>query len=311
MEDFVLSIDVGGTKTLVALVDQSGNILAEWKQPTRSGVEDEVFEVARFARACFEKFISGQPHSKRLLGVAAGFPEYVSKSGTLTSHEVLKWKIQPIEALSQMFASQELSQQSIVVESDVRLGAIGESSIGASSSSSSSFYISLGTGLSSAFVLDSSIWKGFRGEAIAFGESSLPISGFKNLESYCSGAAVEARYARESGQSLRGAEISEKAMRDDPVAISVLETAGVALGDALANVSQILDPEILVLGGGLGSVKNHLTVSAFEQYRLVTSYRPDPPKLVQAALGHRSALIGGAAIAWTAVGRPFRDLAHG
>ena len=307
MQDFVLSIDVGGTKTLAAAIDQSGQILAEWQQTTRSGAEDEVLEVARFARTCLDDFVASQPATKRLVAVAAGFPEYVSQKGLLTAHEVLKWKTQPIAALKKFFATEELPERSIFVDSDVRLGARGESILGASSKSSSSFYVSLGTGLSSAFVLGTSIWTGFRGEAIALGEHSISIPGFKNLESYCSGAAIEARYEQESGQRLQGLEISKHAGKNDPVAIAILETAGVALGAALANVSQILDPETLVLGGGLGSGKNLLTASAIEQCLRVLSHRPSPPTLVQASLGHRSALIGGAALAWSGTGRPFAN----
>jgi glucokinase len=160
--DFVLSIDVGGTKTLVAIVDGRGRIVDEWQQPTRGSADDDVHEVARFARECRDEFLAKDlEDTATIVAVAAGFPEYVSADGRLTSHEVLRWTEQPADALAKAIALGGTGLP-IVIESDVRLGARGEATLGAGSHVSSNFYVSLGTGLSSVFVLDSHAWSGDR-----------------------------------------------------------------------------------------------------------------------------------------------------
>jgi glucokinase len=305
MQGFVLSVDVGGTKTLVAAINRSGKILAEWQKPTRSSAEDDILEVARFARDCYEVFVADEPSNHRLFGIAAGFPEYVSASGQLMSHEVLNWQTQPLVALARQFGGEDSIQFPIVIESDVRLGAKGEAEFGAGSKASSSFYVSLGTGLSSAFVTNAQVWTGERGEAIALGEHTIAVRGFKNLESYSSGAGIESRYHVETGNKLPGVDISYQATKNDLSAIWVLDTAGKALGDALANVAHILDPHTLVLGGGLGSSVNRVTLAAIEQYNCQMSQRSSPPLLITADLGHRSALFGAAALAWSKAVSPF------
>ena len=236
----------------------------------------------------------------RLVAVAAGFPEYVSAQDELTSHEVLRWTVQPSVALSAAFAHVEAGGIPVVVESDVRLGARGELAFGASADSPSSFYVSLGTGLSSVLVVESQIWAGARGEAIALGEHTIAVPGFSNLESYCSGAGIEARYSTATGRELTGAAISERAAHGDEVARSILETAGLALGEAVANIVHVLDPHTVVLGGGLGAADNLVTAAAKLRYALLTSHRDGAPVLVHAQLDHRSALLGGAAAAWAA-----------
>jgi glucokinase len=122
------------------------------------------------------------------------------------------------------------------------------------------------------------------------------------LESFCSGTAIEFRYRAETGNQLTGPEISDRAEHNDVVARSILDTAGVALGEALANVAHVLDPHAIVVGGGLGSTENRVTVAAFERYTHLMSHRKSAPALVRAQLDHRSSLMGGAVAAWGATG---------
>jgi len=300
--DFVISIDVGGTKSLVAIVDRHGRIISEWQQPTRFSAEDDVYEVVRFARACLDHVLANdKDEPSKIVAVAAGFPEYVSADGRLTSHEVLRWTEQPADALARAFVVGGAGIP-IVVESDVRLGARGEATLGAGAHVPSNFYVSLGTGLSSVFVLDSHIWKGARGEAIALGEHTISTPGFANLESFCSGTAIESRYRAEAGEQLTGPEISDRAAHDDDVARYILDTAGAALGDALADIAHVLDPHVIVVGGGLGSTENRVTLAAFERYTHLMSRRISAPAIVRAQLDHRSSLLGGAVAAWGATG---------
>lgn len=300
MSEFVLAIDVGGTKTLVGTFDRAGQPLSEWTTPTRHD-GDESSHIVEFARSCLTEFRTTHREFDRMLAVGAGFPEYVSADGMLTSHEVLSWRAQPLAALTDAFANTS-TPIPIVVESDVRLGAIGEAVFGAGLGLPSFFYVSLGTGVSSAFVMDADVWQGARGEAIGLGEHNLDLRADVKLEAYASGAAIEARYLADAGIAVRGTEISARARTGDPVAQQIVTSAGDALGTALSDVAQLLDPHAIVLGGGLGETDNPVTSTLRKRYESRLSRRPGGAPLLHARLGPRSALIGAAVVAHRATG---------
>lgn len=301
MRQLVISIDVGGTKTLVGAADQTGALIREWTQNTREPGVDHVGRAVEFARACAAELTSDGVDTT-IAAVAAGFPEYVTAEGELASDEVLEWSEQPVAALAAAF--EDLGGPPIVVESDVRLGALGEAVLGAGIGAESMVYISLGTGLSSAIVLGGEVWPGARGEAIAFGEHRVHgTASDTTLEQYCSGSAIEARYGELTGRHLVGRKIAELARNGEREASEVLESAGTELGHAVAELVDVLDPHLVVIGGGLGAADTPLRRSAFSAYSERTERRPDAARFRPAECGHRSGLLGGAAAAWRIVSR--------
>jgi glucokinase len=277
----VLSVDVGGTKTLLGIVSREGEVAHQQTVATRVGGDDISRVVTIAAKAA-------QQH--RPDAIALGFPEYVDAAGSLTSEEVLTWAHQPREAVGAAVASLGIPADRIVVESDVRLGALGEAVFGAGRGAGSFLYVSLGTGLSCAFVIDGVAWPGARGEAIALGETRAPEG---NLEEYVSGSGVQSRYAAMTGHQVTGQETVERALGGDVVAQGILASAGTALGDAIADLAVVLDPALIVRGGGLGSADTPLITEAVAQYRRRTQHRPGSAPVVVASLGDRSGLLGG------------------
>ena len=302
----VLSIDIGGTKTLVGIVSRSGEVLLEATQSTRCAGGDEIERALRFG--CEFAASSSALALAPPLAVVAGVPEYVSAQGTVDSCEVLTWNRQPAEVLAEIVSesaapgAQEQSHSRIptAIGSDVRMGALGEARYGAGIGLPSFFYVSLGTGLSSAFVVDSVPWAGARGQAIALGEFA--VAPGRNLERTSSGTALAERYAEATGEHVTGPEIVRRAAHGDAAAVNVLRSAGEALGDALADTTELLDPHGIVVGGGLGSAETPVMEAARDRYDLRTGRRPGAAPLLRAACGPRSALLGGAAAAWRLVG---------
>ncbi|MDL9977930.1 ROK family protein [Microbacterium sp. ASV49] len=291
MTDWVLSVDVGGTKTLVGAIGRDGAVLGEWMQPTRGAGDDEIAAAIGFAAASASD-LSGAP-----LAVAVGVPEYVTADGRVVSDEVLRWHVDPSEALQAAFG---MPAERCVIGSDVRFGAQGEAVYGAGRDVPSFLYVSLGTGLSSAFVVDGRVWPGARGEAIALGECRPAAAEGLNIEQYASGAGIEARYAAVTGETRTGRELVAAAASGDDRARAVLVSAGEALGDILADVVGVLDPHGVVLGGGLGSADTLVRHSLITRYRARTGRRPGAAEVAIATCGHRSGAMGGAAAAWAA-----------
>jgi glucokinase len=285
----VLSLDVGGTKLAGALVDADGQILLRVERPTPRSADDLGDpELAGTLALAGTLRAEAAARDWRITAVGAGFPEYVDDTGRLTSREVLAWTKQPADLLGRT------GTEPCVVESDVRCGALAEWRLGAGAGTSGLFYVSIGTGLSSTLVADGRLVRGARGEAIALGE--LPsVDGSahtgprrlrrptptpnRNLEAYASGAGVAARGG--------GA--------------GALESAGTALGAVLATmVLPLLDPPLIVIGGGLGTADTPYWTALTETYDRLAARRPNPPPVVRAKLGAHAGLVGAALFAYGA-----------
>jgi len=291
--EVVLAIDVGGTKTLLGLVGAEGEVLAEHQVATRAE-EADADDLGRVLRAVADLGVDVTRGT--LAGVGAGFPEYVSPDGHLLSHEVISWGEQPDAALARVLRDRGLGDVPVRIDSDVRLGARGEAWRGAGRGLGSFLYVSLGTGLSTALVIGSRPWPGAHGEAIAFGEWPAPsVPGeepVRNLERFASGAGIAERYLARTGVPRITRELT---VNPDADALEVLTSAGAALGQAMAALVRVLDPEAVVLGGGLGSAAGPLHDALDATYAAAGVRAP----IRTATLGPRSAMIGAAALAWT------------
>ena len=283
MTAVAVALDAGGSKIAGGLVTPDGEVSAQRRVTTAgNGVE----QAAALAR---ELGASADAEGLEVAGVGAGFPEYVDPAGRLTSHEVLTWRAQPGELLAGAVPGVPVR-----VESDVRCGAIAEARLGAGRGLDSLLYFTLGTGLSSALVLDGHPHAGHRGEAIALGELDAGVPGWPgNLEDHCSGRGVCERYEALTGVRVDDARaLMQLAADGDDAAAALLESAGVSLGNAIGGLVAVLDPAAVVLGGGLGSAAGPLRAELDRVYTARVERRPSPPPIVTARLGPRAGLVG-------------------
>jgi len=220
--------------------------------------------------------------------VGLGCCEYVH-GGRLTSTEVLAWTEQPADWLPTVFP-----RATVVVESDVRCGLVAERRLGAARDVDSAVFVSWGTGLSSAVLLDGRIWPGTRGRAIALGELPGPLG--LNLEGFVSGAGMAARWGSATGRTGRDARaLLAAAESSEPTARAIAATAGQALAEALSGVVHLLDPARIVLGGGLGCADTVARRALTRHWSRLDS----PAELVIAELGPDGPLLGaGLAAGW-------------
>ncbi|MEX1346031.1 MAG: ROK family protein, partial [Candidatus Limnocylindrales bacterium] len=226
-----------------------------------------------------------------LMGIGAGFPEYVDRDGRLASHEVLAWTDQPRDLLADIAPT--------TVDSDVRCAARGEAAVGAAQGLDDYAFVIVGTGLSYALVEAGSIRAGARGEAIGLGElevSRLVDPGTTlTLERYASGEGIRRRYREATGFEVDGAaEVFARAEDHDAVAAVVVETAARALGTGLATLASLLDPGAFVIGGGVSRAGRRWQSAMEESYHGRAGVRPAPPPLRWAELASDAGVIGAA-----------------
>jgi glucokinase len=186
-------------------------------------------------------------------GVGIGVPELVDPEGHVTSGQTIDWR-----GLSLPERLTGLGR--VCVEADVRAAALAEAHFGAGLRFRVFVYLSVGTGISSTLVQDGRPFAGARGNALVFASGTLravcPNCGATVetvLEDLASGPALERRYHRVVPAARTGGEgVLAAAAAGDPDAVAIVQAGAGALGNGIAWLVNVLDPEAVVVGGGLG-----------------------------------------------------------
>ncbi len=289
-----IGIDVGGSKTAGAVVTLDGRPLAPRVAPTRPerggrAVLDAALAMAEALAADARR----QDFDVAAVGIAVA--ELVDVSGNVVSENLIAWRGMPVQSLFSKIAPAR-------VDADVRCAALGEARFGAGRGRSVFLYVTVGTGISSALVLGGRPYTGARGCTGTCASS--PVGSDPPLEKVAAGPAILARYNELSKTPLaRGEEITAAAARGDLVAIRVVSIAGEALGGGIGWLVNVLDPEAVVIGGGLGVERSLFWDCAVASARLhIWSDLSRALPIVPAALGTNAAVVGAAAGALEARG---------
>lgn len=296
MGSHLIGVDVGGTKIAVGLVDLAAARLVERRSlptPTDQGGNAVLEAAVALARQMRDDVIA---QGRSVTGVGVSVCELVDPDGAVMSGYAVDWVGLPALA---RFA--ELAPAAI--EADVRAHALAEAHWGAGQGRKSVAFVSVGTGISSCLVLDGRPYAGARGNALVLSTqaSSVPCprcgnTHWPSLEDYASGPALAARYRDGTGASADRAEaVLAAAERGDPRAREVVMSGAQALGARLGWLVDMLDPELLIVGGGLGSADGlfwETLVTATRAHVWADASRQLP--IVHAALGPDAALFGAA-----------------
>jgi len=292
-----IGIDIGGTKIAGGVVNGSnGSILLRETIPTdavRGGaavLNDCVALIERLYQAAAAQ-------QQQVSGIGLGLCELVAPAGNVTSAYNFDWRDLPVrERCSQLAPA--------LLETDVRAAAQAESLYGAGQAYANFVYVTVGTGISYTLVQDGQPFAGSRGNALVLasmpltttctrcGEVLQPI-----LEEFAAGPALLRRYNEQCSSNLdRGEALFAVAAAGDEIAITVIRSAGEALGTSVGFLCNILDPAAVVVGGGLG-LAGGLYWEAFTTATRAHIYADDTRQLpiLPARLGVDAGIIGAAA----------------
>ena len=294
-----IGLDIGGTKIAGGLVALgSGRVLA--RRAIATGAErggPAVLEDALALAGALRADAAGLGVDVSGLGV--GVPELVDVAGNITSGHAIDWRGVPVRECFARLAP-------AVVEADVRAHALAEARYGAGRPYRLFAFVTVGTGISCCLVQDGVPYAGARGNALVLASSPLttvcPACGAllqPVLEEFAAGPALAARYNHDcAGHAARGEDVVAAAEAGDLGARHVLGTAGDALGVSVGWLVNVLDPEALVVGGGLGLAGGlywKRFVAATRAHIWADASRDLP--ILMAALGPDAGLIGAAAAA--------------
>ena len=185
------------------------------------------------------------------MGIGISICELVDPQGNITSDYTIQWRGLPIQAEFERVAP-------TLVEADVRAHALAEATFGAGRSLQNFVFVSIGTGISSCLVQNGKPYAGSNGNALVL--STMPLTVFDEngrkiefaLEAFSSGAGMVDRYRLHKVPVERVEEIVADANDGDQIALKILQTGGEAVGSAIAWLVNVLDPEAVIVGGGLG-----------------------------------------------------------
>lgn len=312
-----IGVDIGGTNVLAGLVDDAGRIVARVRRDTDAARPDQI-EIA-VASAVRELSLD---HDVEAVGVAAA--GFVSPDRrTLLFAPNIAWRHHPLAE-----RIEGLIGRPVVVENDANAAAWAEYRFGRGQGADYMVMITLGTGLGGAFIADGRLIRGAFGAAAELGHMKLVPHGHYCgcgqegcWEAYVSGTAL-GRLARNTavsdpagaariidqaaGGAISGVHVTAAALQGDPVAIGMLKRLGEYLGRGIATLAAVVDPDLVVVGGGLASAAGDFFLpSAREAFTKVLSGRGHrgEPVITTAALGNYAGIVGAADLA-----RPIAEL---
>jgi glucokinase len=310
MNKVAVGADIGGTNTVIALIDEKGKVLAERTMPTGSYGSAEVFveELTKHIRAILSDF----QNQYQAEGVGIGVPNGDYFNGTVSRAPNLEWE--GTVALEAMVQSQ--LGLPVKITNDANAGALGEMLYGAAAGMKDFAFITLGTGLGSGIVTKGELlyghdsFAGEMGHLIVKENGRLCACGRRGcLETYVSATGIRrtaaellAHYNMHSELAdipyadLSSKRIYEAALADDALALRAFDFTAEILGKALANLVAILSPEAVFLFGGLANAGNILLdpVKKYMEDNLLYLYK-NKIKLLSSKLPHGHAAVLGAA----------------
>jgi len=312
-ERLTVGVDIGGTKVLGGVVDAQGHVLARARRDTPA---DDAAKTLDFIAEVVEELAAIHPVAAVGIGAAGWINE--SRSTVLFAPN-LAWRNEPLR--------DKLAERvglPVVVENDANAAAWAEFQFGAARDHVESMtMLTIGTGIGGGLVIGGHLIRGAHGIAAEMGHVRVVPDGHpcgcgRNgcLEQYASGNAL-VRYAKETArdepdraailleladgslESINGPLVTRAAQQGDPASLAAFATVAAYLGSGLVDLAQILDQQVLVVGGGVVEAGELLMVPTQASYHDQLQARGMLPvaTVVAASMGNSAGLVGAADLA--------------
>lgn len=311
----LIGIDLGGTTTKFAIMTAQGEIQQRWSIQTDilnngNNIIPNIIDSINHHLQMYQM----QP--EQFAGIGIGTPGSVDyQAGTVDSAFNLNWD-RPMTIKQQIEAGTKMS---VKVENDANVAALGERWQGAGNNAADVAFVTLGTGVGGGIIVDGHIVHGNGGSAGEIGHMTIDPNGYTCtcgkkgcLETVASATGVVrvARdYAQEyagnsqlkanldNGDDITSKDVFDLAKQNDPLALLVIEYVCKQLGLALSTIAVTLNPEYIVIGGGVSNAGDFLlshVQQSYEQYVFTAIKNTTTLKL--ATLGNEAGVIGAASL---------------
>jgi len=292
---WAIGIDIGGTKIAAAPVTfpngTVGNVHEIATRPERGS--DFVLRDLEAVTAKVIEAVGEVPG--KFFGVGLGVCELVDPQGELLSANCIDWSAKQVRQALGRFGP-------VRIEADVRAAALAESKFGAGANANSFLYVTVGTGISCCMVIGGKVFSGARGAAGTMASGPFPdLDGrvMPSLEAVASGPGLLASYQARGGKAASTQTVFERAEAGEERAVTVVRRGARALGATFGWLINLLDPELVILGGGLGLRKGLYRKEIKQAAREHVWWEGHRKiEIISAALGANAGVIGAAAVLW-------------
>lgn len=307
-----IALDVGGTTMKTAIVSPSG-VCARGHVPSRHDVSADAFldDIVVTARELVEQC---EPLDVEPIAIGVAVLGIVDEThGVGRYSATVGWRDIPVRT-----RLEDALGCPVAIGHDVRAGGLAEATFGAAAGRDSALFVPIGTGLSAAVIVHGDLVAGSRFQSGELGqllvpdpptgavEEGRPVT----LETVCSARAIGERYARASGRapgSVDSHDVVRLVGAGEPQATRVWAEALEVLGGALAGAVATVDPELIVIGGGLSRAGAVLVDPLAAVLAENLPWRR-PPAIVPARYGPDAGVVGAALLGWRRAGG--RDVAE-
>ena len=311
MKKYVFGVDIGGTTVKLGLFDVEGNVLDKWEIPTRTenGGEKILPDIADSIREKMK-----QIDKDFVAGVGVGAPGPVDGKGIVHRAVNLGWGTFSIKD-----TLEDLLNMPVMAGNDANVAALGEMWMGGGQGYRDLVVVTLGTGVGGGIIIDGKMLTGATGAGGEIGhihvnDEEEEICGCGNkgcLEQYSSATGItrlanQLLASSDKDSVLRGGEVSAKTVFDavkerDPLAVEVAEKFGKYLGDGLASIACVVNPEAIVIGGGVSKAGEILIDFIRPHYEKNVFHGSRQVKFSLATLGNDAGIYGAAKLVLDAV----------
>lgn len=283
MSKYYLSLDIGGTKTSASVFDENGNIVNNYVLKRKSETFKGEEAVYQNTKNVLKEILSELKIKKEdVIAMGVGSPGPLdTKKGIIIHAPLMGWENFPIvERLKEDF------ELPVYLDNDANLGALAEVRCGEGKGCKNLIYMTVSTGCGGGIIINNDIYRGSHDGAGEVGHMSVLLDGIDCpcgskgcFELYASGTAINERMkadmlagkkslafelAGHDPEKIDGSLLLKAASQNDEYALEAYRLEGYYLGLGIANLFNILDPEAIVLGGGVTKAKDYFHESCIK-----------------------------------------------
>ena len=298
-------VDLGGTTVKIAYFDETGNLLHKWEIPTVTADGGKQI-LPDIAAAVLAHMAQTGTEKNDIIGIGIGVPGPVLEDGTVNKCINLGWGVFNIEQ-----ALSKLTGLRVQAGNDATVAALGECWKGGGQGCNNMIFATLGTGVGGGIVVGGKVIHGVHGAGGEIGHLVLDrnetepcnCGKYGCVEQFCSATGIvriakKHLSATDSPSSLRSIDpltckdVFDAGAAGDAVALEILEKVYAYLGEFLANVGCVVDPEVIVLGGGVSKAGAPLLEGAQRYYQKYVFHACRQVRFALASLGNNAGAYG-------------------
>ena len=297
-------IDLGGTTVKIAYFDETGNMLQKWEIPTVT--EDGGKYILPHIAASIKDFMTAyQINPTNILGLGIGVPGPVSSKGVVNKCVNLGWGVFNI--------AEELTRLTgfpVKAGNDANVATLGEYWKGGGQGFENMIFATLGTGVGGGIVIEGKLLYGAHGSGAEIGHMVLNRNETATcgcgkhgcVEQYCSATGIVRLASLHGMHNVTCKDIFDAGNAGDKVALEVLDEYYECLGEFLGSLCSVIDPEIVVLGGGVSKAGQPLLDGAARYFHKYVFHAASDVQFALASLGNDAGAYGAFKLALDAFG---------